>query len=223
LGRGTLATVAHRILIVEDDARYRDSLRTLVERSAALEVVGAFRDPRAALDWMAGVERAPFDIALMDLDLPILSGIETTRRIKARFPEVAVIVLTVFEEPRAILDAICAGADGYLLKKTPARELVALIQSIEGGAPLTAGVARSLLGLVRNLSSAAPVQGRLRLTEREQDVLRGLVGGLTYKEVAEDLGVSIDTVRTHVRGLYKRLQVHSVAAAVARAIRDGLV
>jgi DNA-binding NarL/FixJ family response regulator len=215
--------VGHRILIVEDDARYRTSLRALIDHSPDLEVVAAFRDSHDTLDWIGTGDRAPFDIALMDLDLPTLSGIETTRRIKERFPAVSVVVLTVFEEPRTILDAICAGADGYLLKKTPARELIALIRSIEAGAPLTAGVARSLLGLVRHLGGGVPSVERLHLTEREQDVLRGLVDGLAYKEVAGQLGVSIDTVRSHVRALYKTLQVHTVAAAVARAIRDGLV
>jgi DNA-binding NarL/FixJ family response regulator len=215
--------VDRRIVLVEDDARYRDSLQALIERSPGLVLAGAFGDPRAALDWLGRFEVAPFDVALMDLDLPSLTGIETTRQLKGRFPDVAVIVLTVFEEPRNILDAICAGADGYLLKKTPARELVAQIRTIDDGAPLTAGVARSLLGLVRGLGGSAAPRVHLRLTEREQDVLRGLVRGLTYQEVANDLDVSIDTVRTHVRGLYKKLQVHSVSAAVARAIRDGLV
>lgn len=213
-----------QVMIVEDDVRYRTSLRALCARSPGLEVAGAFGDARAALDWCRGREQ-PYGIALMDLGLPGLSGIETTRRLKADYPRAAVIALTVFEEPKTILDAICAGADGYLLKKTPARELIAQIHSIaEGAAPMSAGIARSVLGLVRELGGGATApSARLSLTEREHDVLRGLVGGLAYKEVAVNLDVSLDTVRTHVRRLYDKLQVHNVAAAVAKAIRDGLV
>jgi len=214
-----------RVLIVEDDARYLDSLQALIANTPGLELAASFADAPAALAWCLVADRAPFDVALMDISLPSLSGIEATRQIKQRFADTRVIMLTVFEEPRTILDAICAGADGYLLKKTSARDLVAQVHAIAGGAvPMTAGVARTVLGLVRRLGAgSAPPEALLRLTEREQDVLRGLVDGLAYKEVAGKLDISLDTVRTHVRGLYKKLQVHTVAAAVARAIRDGLV
>jgi DNA-binding NarL/FixJ family response regulator len=137
-------------------------------------------------------------------------------------------MLTVFEDPRAILQAICAGADGYLLKRASAKELVTQLKLVAGGgAPLTSGVAKTLLDLVRagpmcELPGDAQPR-RFTLTEREQDVLRCLVRGLTYKEVGDELGVSLDTVRSHIRALYKKLQVHSVAAAVRRALVDRLV
>jgi DNA-binding NarL/FixJ family response regulator len=169
-----------------------------------------------------------WDLVLMDLELPGMSGIDATRRLKAVEPGVPVVVLTVFEEPATILDAIAAGIDGYLLKKSPAIELIAQLKTIlAGGAPLTSAVARTLLDLVRkqheSMQHGADQVGRLDLSEREQEVLRGLVRGLSYRQVGDACGVSIDTVRTHVRNIYRKLQVHSVAQAVSRAIRERLV
>jgi DNA-binding NarL/FixJ family response regulator len=216
-----------RLLIVEDDARYRAGIETLVEYTPGLALAGSFHSALAALSWLDEEARA-VDAVLLDIELPHMSGIQAIGELKARLPRVAVIMLTVFEEPTTILRAICAGADGYLLKKTSAPELVAQIRAIAvGGAPLTSGVARTVLALVRKLGgidgAGGAQPGRLDLTAREQDVLRGLVQGLSYKEVAAEMGVQLETVRTHIRALYKKLQVHSVAAAVARAIREGLV
>lgn len=216
-----------RIAVIEDDARYRDSLGTLFENAPGFALAGLFPAAERALAWMADAALRPFDLVLMDIDLPGMSGIEATRRVRAAFPEAQVVMLTVFEDPKTILQAICAGADGYLLKRTSAPELLAQLRGIAaGGAPLTAGVARAILGLMRDLAppdAAGPTAARLDLTDRERDVLRGLVRGQSYKQAAADLSVSIDTVRTHVRGLYRKLQVHSVAAAVSRAVREGLV
>ena len=157
-----------------------------------------------------------------------MSGIEATRRLKALDRTVLVVVLTVFEEPATILDAIAAGIDGYLLKKSSAPELLAQLKSIlAGGAPLTSAVARTLLDLVRVQQTPARAGGdqvgRLDLSEREQDVLRGLVRGQSYRQIADACGVSLDTVRSHVRNIYRKLQVHRVAQAVSRAIRERLV
>jgi DNA-binding NarL/FixJ family response regulator len=135
--------------------------------------------------------------------------------------------LTVFEHPATVLQAICAGADGYLVKSAPPEELLAQLTAVmSGGSPLTAGVARTVLDLVRRFgptASGADGPTRLNLTEREQQVLRGLVDGLSYKQVAAHLGVSLDTVRSHVRGMYGKLQVHGAAEAVRRAIEERLV
>ncbi len=218
-----------RVLVIEDDPRYRESVETLLQRSPGFDLVGSFDSALPALEWLEdrlGTE-APYDVAVVDVELPRLSGIEATRRLKERHPQAPVVMLTVFEEPGTILQAICAGADGYLLKRSSAKELLSRLQGIAAGeTPMTAGVARTVLGLVRALgpAPAAPVApSRLDLTEREQEVLRGLVQGLAYKQVAAQLDISIDTVRTHIRALYKKLQVHSVAAAVTRAIRERLV
>ncbi len=157
----------------------------------------------------------------------MVSGIEGTRQLKALMPDLTVVVLTVFEEPGTVLEAICAGADGYLLKQLAPQELLAQLQVVMGGgAPLTSRVARTVLDLMRRGELAparSPAPTRLELTEREQAVLRGLVQGRAYKQVAHELGISLDTVRSHIRNVYRKLQVHSVAEAVSRAIREGLV
>lgn len=212
-----------RILIVEDDRRYRESVEALIASTPGLALAGSFSAPLAALAW---ADRGAFEVALIDIQLPQFSGIETARRLRALAPDAALVMLTVFENPQTILEAICAGADGYLLKSASARELVAQLRiAASGGAAMTASVARTVLDVTRRIAreaSGAP-PSRLELTPREQDVLRAFVRGLSYRQVADALDVSIDTVRSHVRALYKKLRVHSVAAAVARAIHERLV
>jgi DNA-binding NarL/FixJ family response regulator len=211
-----------RIAIVEDDARYRASLETLLKHAPGVKLAASF-DRAETMLADAEAKRPPdWDLVLMDINLPGAGGIEATRELKRRMPGVLVVTLTVFEEPRVILEAICAGADGYLLKRTPPAQLLEQVQLVSGGgAPLTPGVARTVLDLVREPQASIP--NDLGLSERERDVLRGLVQGLAYKQVADKLGISLDTVRTHVRGMYKKLQVHSVAEAVSRALRERLI
>lgn len=222
-----------RVAIVEDDRRYRAGLETLFKHAPNFEFVESFESAASAVTRSEVLvekgEADSWDVVLMDIDTPRLNGIEATRLIKAKNPEVSIVMLTVFEEPSTILEAICAGADGYLLKRTSARELLAQVRNIgEGGAPLTSGVAKSVLEMVRKFGPApkgAPASSptSIGLTGREQEVLKCLVDGNSYKETAAELGISIDTVRTHIRSLYKKLQVKSVSAAVTRALRDRLV
>ncbi len=222
-----------RIAIIEDNPRYRDSLELLFTQAEGFVLAASFESGQAALAEAEKLAQSgtvpPWDLVLMDIHLPGLNGIETARRLKARLPELAVVMLTVFEAPRTILEAISAGADGYLLKKASASDILAQLRMIRaGGAPLTAGVARTVLQLLRatrpeSAETPADTAARLTLTQREQEVLQGLVRGLAYKQVADHLCISLDTVRSHVRAVYKKLQVHSVAQAVARAVRDRLV
>jgi DNA-binding NarL/FixJ family response regulator len=224
--------VTIRVVTIEDDRQYRSSLELLIRRARDFELVGSFDSPEAALaridDDNGG---SAWDLVLMDLDLPGMSGIDCTRQIKRRLADVAVVVLTVFEERSAIVEAICGGADGYLLKRTPAGELLTQLRAIaSGGSPLSADVARTVLELVRHIGPVATGTtdpagntGRFNLTERESDVLRCLVDGMSYKRTAQQLGISIDTVRSNIRSVYGKLQVHNVAEAVSRALREGIV
>ena len=215
-----------RVVAIEDNGRYRASLETLLSHAAGFTLIGSFPAAAPALAAL-GETALPWDLVLMDLELPEMSGIEATRRIKAISPRTAIVVLTVFEDPGTVLEAICAGADGYLLKRTPAEQLLAELRSIfEGHSPLSSAVARTVLEFVRQSApraggTAAP--SRLDLSEREQQVLRCLVDGLGYKQTAERLGVSLDTVRTYIRRVYGKLQVHNVSEAVSRAVRERLV
>jgi DNA-binding NarL/FixJ family response regulator len=218
-----------RIALVEDNARYRQSIELLFAHAPGFTLSRSVGRAEVLLAEAALEGPRKWDLVLMDLELPGVDGIEATRRLKALDPAMPVVALTVFEEPATILEAIAAGIDGYLLKKSSVVELLTLLRSIlGGGAPLTPAVARTLLDFVRRQPAAhadprrEPIV-RLELSPREQDVLRGLVRGLGYKQIADECGTSLDTVRTHVRNMYRKLQVHSVAQAVGRAIRERLV
>lgn len=221
------------VVIIEDDPRYRHSLETLFNNTPGFRLDASFGSAYAMLGELENVQRAGreplWQLALVDIELPGMNGIEATRRLKKHLPALTVVMLTVFEEPAVILEAIMSGADGYLLKKTPAGELLAQLNAIgSGGSPLTPDIARTVLSLLREKSSKGLSEKvfsgvsptKLGLTEREHLVLQGLVKGLSYKQIAAKLNISIDTVRTHIRGVYHKLQVHSAAEAVARAIRE---
>ena len=232
-----------RVVTIEDDPQYRSSLELLFRSAGDFELAGSFGSPAAALSYIDDADTPPdWRLVLMDVDLPGMDGIACTRLIKQRVPGAAVVVLTVFEERATIIDAICAGADGYLLKRTPARELLEQLRAIAtGGAPLSAGVARTVLDLVRRLgpvSSAGNTNGSAQasahggahsgsaafeLTERETQVLQCLVQGMSYKRTAQHLDITLHTVRSHIRSVYSKLQVHNVAEAVSRALRAGIV
>jgi DNA-binding NarL/FixJ family response regulator len=221
-----------RVILVEDDARYRASLEQLLRQSAEFQVVSAYSAAWPAVERSeaaaAAGETPPWDLVVMDLQMPQMGGIEATRRLKRADPRQKIVVLTVFEEPATILEAICAGADGYLLKKARAQELRSgLLAVAEGGSALTPAVSRRVLDLVRDMRPGSDAHGaepaRLELTDREQQVLRALVEGLSYKEIADVLSISLGTVRTHITTIYRKLQVHSVAEAIGRAVRQRLV
>jgi DNA-binding NarL/FixJ family response regulator len=214
--------VTQVIALVEDDAGYRASLVTLFGRAPGMRVADGFMRGEDFLAALATPDAASWTLALLDVELPGMNGLEVLRRTRLARADLHVVMLTAFEDPPLILEAICAGADGYLLKRASPRELVAqLVTVADGGAPLTAGVARTVLDLVRG--------GRVRaddlppLTDREREVLLGLCRGGSYKTIAGDLGIGVETVRTHIKALYRKLQVSNVAAAVSRALRAGLI
>ena len=217
-----------RVAIVEDNPEFRETLGTFLRHQPDFALAGTFGGAEAALaDARRAVDehgRVGWDLVLMDIELPRMNGIDATRRLRELAPDLPVVVLTVFENPSVILDAIAAGASGYVLKKTGARELVAQLRSVlDGGAPLSPAVAATLLEFVRRSGDATHSDPRrLDLTDRETDVLRRLVDGRTYDQAASDLGISASTVRTHVRAIYRKLQVHSVAEAVRKAVQAGL-
>ena len=220
-----------RVAIVDDDAPYRSAIADLLALEAGFELVGAFADPLSLLAVARDASRsAPWDLVLMDIEMPACDGIDATATLKARFPDLLVVMLTAFEEPERIVRAIAAGADGYLVKRADAREVLEEIRAVvAGGSPLTPSVARSVLATLRAASplpvgaAASDALARYGLSEREAEVLRALVAGKGYKEIGYDLHISVDTVRSHIRKVYRKLQVHSAPEAVARAIRERLV
>ena len=216
-----------RVTVVEDDDHYRGSLEILLALEPGFELAGTHAEASGLVTHVTCLPAdapVPWDLTLMDIDLPGMSGIEATRAIKAARPDTKVVMLTAFEDPAKILAAIRAGADGYLLKRAGVSEVIEQLRVVAGGgAPMTPGIARSVLELLREGSAPARrTPAALELSERERSVLAALVRGLAYKQVASELDVSIDTVRTYIRRIYTKLQVHSATEAVARALRENL-
>ena len=210
-------TTAIRVAIVEDQAAIRDGLGFLIGNTAGYACVGRFGSAEAALQ---GLDSA--DVVLMDIGLPGMSGIEGIVRLKDRHPGTKFVALTVYDDDERIFRALCAGASGYLLKKTPpVRLLEALGDVMAGGAPMSPDVASKVLKLFRQFQP--PPTADYHLTPHELRLLRLLAEGHSYKTAAAELGSSVNTVAFHMRSIYRKLEVHSKSEAVAKALREGLV
>jgi len=208
-----------KVAIVEDRRELREGLSMLINGTAGFVCSGAYRSMEEALD---AIGSALPDVVLNDIGLPGMSGIEGIRRLKERFPKLVILMLTVHEDDERIFDAICAGACGYLLKKTPpARLLEALKEAVNGGAPMSPEVAARVISLFREIRP--PQRPEYELSPHETRLLKLFVEGHNYKTAAAELGVTIHTVSFHLRSIYEKLQVHSKSEAVAKALRNRLV
>jgi DNA-binding NarL/FixJ family response regulator len=206
------------IVIVEDDRRVREGLQVLLEGTPGFNCPHAWRSMEEAL-----AERwAPLPaVALIDIGLPGMSGIEGLQVLRDRYPSVALMVLTIFDDDERIFNALCSGASGYLLKGTqPARLLESIREVVAGGAPMSPEIARRVVTLFRTFRP--PEQSEQTLTPHELRILKLLVDGHTYKSAAAELGVAFHTIAFHVQNIYQKLQVHSKSEAVARALRSRL-
>jgi DNA-binding NarL/FixJ family response regulator len=204
--------MAIRVSLIEDNAPFAKTLQKCLEASASnITCQALYPTAEAAL---ADLPQHPPDLAIVDLNLPGMSGIEFIARLKTQCPNVLSLVLTTYEESSLIFDALKAGACGYLLKRTPPSELIsAIVQATEGGSPMSPQIARQVV----NFFHKAPRNEKLEcLTERELSVLDHLAQGAMYKEIADRLQISIDTVRTHLRKIYEKLHVHSRTEAVLK-------
>ena len=209
-----------KVAIFEDSKILRESLQQLVNNEEDMQCTGAFPDANKLLRYM---QMANPDVVLMDINMPGISGIEAVQIIKDKFPQVQILMQTVFEENDKIFAAICAGASGYMLKKTtPQKMLEAIKETYYGGAPMTASVAVKVLQMFRSQSTAEKKE-YIDLSEREKEILALLVKGKSYKAVAAECFISIDTVSTHVRHIYEKLHVHSKSEAVVKAINQKLI
>lgn len=208
------------IVIFENNEAYRQSLTMYFQEFPGIRVVGSFAD---GADVEKRVSETNPALILMDIDMPVMNGIDATTRIKTVFPEQLILILTVFEENEKVFDAIKAGADGYLLKSTPPHEIVqAMFDTVAGGSPMTPVIARKIIQVFARGAIRA-TQTPNELTEKEKQVLQALVEGSSYKMIALQLGISLDTVRFHIRNIYTKLHVNSATEAVALAIRNRLV
>lgn len=207
------------VAIVEDQRRTREGLAALIAGTAGLRLRGQFGSMEQTL---SDIGNTPPDVMLMDIDLPGMSGIDGVRRLRERWPQLRIMMLSVHGDADHVFEAICAGACGYLLKDTPPHRLLEAITQVHGGgAPMSPDIARKVLTMFQKF--APPHGGEHDLTERELDVLHRLSEGLGYKQIAAALEVSIDTVRFHLRNIYGKLHVHSKSEAVMAALRRGIV
>lgn len=204
--------------IIEDHHSFRQGLAYLISASEGFECVDTFVSAEDGIEGLSGKE----DVLLLDINLPNLSGIEAIPLIKAKLPDLKIIMLTIFDDDDNVMKAILAGADGYLLKKTsPPLILSSLKDCLEGGSPMTPSIAKNVLSLFKK---HIPQKNEdFLLTQREQEILHLLVEGLENQSIAEKLFISVQTVRNHIRHIYDKLQVHTKSQAVVKAIRKGLV
>jgi DNA-binding NarL/FixJ family response regulator len=208
-----------RVAIVEDLRDTREGLALLIDGTEGYRCTGAYRSMEQAL---SAIQVDPPDVVLTDIGLPGMSGIEGVRILKEKHPSLQFLMLSVYEDDERIFKAICAGASGYLLKKTPpARLLESLRETVEGGSPMSPEIARRVITLFRKFRP--PERAETDLTPHEVRILKLLVQGHHYKSAASELGVSVNTIATHIKHIYEKLQVHSKSEAVARALLDGLI
>jgi DNA-binding NarL/FixJ family response regulator len=210
-----------RVAIFEDNKHLRETFELLLNHTDGFICTGTWPNCRNII---TNLEVYPSDIVLMDIEMPGMNGIEATKLVKEHFPTINILIQTVFFEDEHIFNAICAGASGYILKSTTPEGYIEALKDVQaGGSPMTPGIARRMLELFKtNLQPATPTKD-YNLTGQEKKVLQLLVEGKSYKLIAAELFVSVDTVKTHVSNTYAKLHVHSGTEAVAMAIRDKIV
>ena len=208
-----------KVAIVEDQREIRECLALLVNGTDGYTCSGSYRSMEEAIE---KIPRQVPDVLLSDIGLPGMSGIDGVRRLKELCPNLLVLMLTVYDDDERIFDAMCAGACGYLLKKTPPARLIASLQeAVDGGAPMSPEVARRVIALFREIRP--PDRADYHLTPHETRLLKLFVEGHNYKTAAVELKVSVNTINFHVRSIYDKLQVHSRSEAVAKALLNRLV
>ena len=208
-----------RTAVIEDLKEIREGLTTLINFTEGFRCTGSYRSVEEALERLKG--EVP-DVVLSDIGLPGMSGIEGVRILKERYPAMHVLMLTVYDDDDRIFDALCAGASGYLLKRTPPAQLLDNIrEAMSGGAPVSPEVASRMIKFFRELRPTD--RSDYELTPHETRLLKLLTEGYNYDTAAEKLGVSYNTIKFHVRHIFEKLQVHSKSEAVVKAVRDRLV
>jgi len=207
-----------RVILYDDSNQLRQAIALLLDKTEGFEVAGQFDNCETAAE---DVEILKPDVVLMDIDMPGKTGIDGVQLIRKKNQDVKIVMLTVFDDNKNVYDAIRFGANGYVLKKSsPAAIIDAITDVYNGGAPMNSSIATQVLKMFASMS---PVSKNYDLSEREKEVLQSLVNGNSYKMAGAALKISIDTVRTHIRNIYDKLQVNSKSEAVAKALKDRIV
>ncbi len=210
-----------KVAIIEDNTTIRDGLAALINGTPGYSCVGSFPDCESFLNKISALD---INVVLMDIGLPGMSGIDGIIKAKKIKPDLNILMLTVYEDSQSVLKALCAGASGYLVKKTPpTRLLEAIKDAFEGGAPMSSLIARQVITLFQQNIGVQNEDKEAQLSSREKEVLTSLAEGNNYQSIADRLFISVDTVRHHIRNIYRKLHVHSQSEAVAKAIRKGII
>jgi DNA-binding NarL/FixJ family response regulator len=209
------------VAIVEDNNTIREGLAALINGTEGYKCIGAFGDVES---FLPKINSLPINVVLMDIGLPGMNGIEGAKSAVLKNPDLSILMLTIYEESEFVFDALCAGACGYLVKKTPpARLLEAIKDANDGGSPMSSRIARQVITAFKEGKNIVTHSQNYDLSDREISVLNLLSDGCNYQEIAETLFISVDTVRHHIRNIYKKLHVHSQSEAVAKAIRKKII
>ncbi|QNA44143.1 response regulator [Lacibacter sediminis] len=212
-----------RIAIFDDNKNIRDSITMLLQTVPEFEVAGSFSN---VLDCIEDIRECKPDIVLMDIEMPGMTGIEAVRTIKKEFPQVLILMQTVFEDDDRVFDSICAGASGYLLKNFLNTKLVESINELQyGGSPMSPSIARKVFNRMQQIPQLFKPEEvpDYNLTPREKEVLSCIVDGLSYKMIADKLSISYETVRSHVKKIYEKLHVASLTEVVSKAMKERIV
>lgn len=199
-----------RLILYEDNENLRNSLSSMLQWQQEVELFAVFPNAESVLE---DVKQCKPEVVLMDIDMPVVNGIEALQLIRKSYPELPVIMLTVFEDNENIFNAICAGASGYLLKKNFDQIVTAVKDVLAGGAPMTGIVAKKVLALFPK-PSAVPKEEEANLSVRESEILHLLTKGYSYKMIADESKITLETVRSHIKKIYKKLQVNSATEAI---------
>jgi DNA-binding NarL/FixJ family response regulator len=209
-----------RVAIFEDNRSLLDGLAAMIGGTSGFECAGAFPNCNNLLKNISQVKP---DVVLMDIELPGINGIEAVGMIKEEFPEIKILMQTIFDDDEKIFNSICAGAEGYILKHTSPAEIMEAIKEIyEGGSPMTPSIANRVLKMVKVRPEPGSKES-FDLSTREKEILICLVKGMSYKMIADTCFISIETVNVHIKNIYKKLHVHSKSEAVAKAIKGKIV
>jgi DNA-binding NarL/FixJ family response regulator len=208
----------HAILLYEDNLLLRESIKSMLLLNDQIRYVEAYENP---MDIKVHLQNSTADLLIMDIDMPGMNGIEAVTQVRSVNKNIPIIMLTVFDDNKHVFDAICAGGSGYLLKKHISTKLFSAIEEVlDGGAPMSPSIARMVLSAMQEKPSK---ENPYQLTVKEKEVLTSLSKGNSYKMIAAEVQISIDTVRTHIRNIYEKLHVHSQTEAVSKAINEKLI
>jgi len=209
------------IIIFDDNINVRESIGLLLSTTNNMKLAAAFDSCKNLL---ADIESVNPDIVLMDIDMPMITGIDAVKLLRTKFPALPVLMLTGFEDDEKVFASLCAGANGYVLKNANIQSLIQYINEVHsGGAPMTPAIARKVLNQFTKLQPAQMQNEDYNLSSREKDVLQLLVKGKSYKMIADELNISYETVHSHIRKIYQKLQVNSVGEAVSKTISKNIL